>query len=202
MQETGIIILAAGSSARLGKPKQLLSYNGQSLLAHIVESALAIPNSVTYVITGFEREQMEKELKGFRVMLHHNDLWEEGMASSIRKGIQELVNTNPVVEACILAVCDQPFVGSSTFEGLIRIFRETKKGIVASSYEGTAGTPVLFSRSYFSDLQQLQGQEGAKKLLQLYAHDLSTMSFPDGKIDIDTVADYEQLIERETRLIK
>jgi len=197
MQETGIIILAAGSSARLGKPKQLLSFNGQTLLAHIVQSALAVPKSVSFVITGFEREQMEKELKGFAVTVHYNDLWEEGMASSIRKGIQELIKTNPGIEACILAVCDQPFADSSIFEGLIRIFRETKKGIVASSYEGTAGTPVLFSRSYFSDLQQLQGQEGAKKLLQLYAHDLSTMPFPGGNIDIDTDADYEQLIERK-----
>ncbi len=197
MNETGIIILAAGSSARLGKPKQLLSFNGQTLLTHIVESALAVQKSITFVITGFEREQMEKELKGLPVAIHYNKLWEEGMASSIRKGIEVLINANQDIKACILAVCDQPFTDSSIFEGLIRTFHETKKGIVASTYEGTAGTPALFSKSYFSDLQQLQGKEGAKKLLQQYAYDLSTMPFPGGNIDIDTDADYEQLIERK-----
>jgi len=74
---------------------------------------------------------------------------------------------------------------------------ETGKGIVASTYADTIGTPVLFDRNYFKYLQDLKGEEGAKKLLKMYNNDVATVSFPQGSIDIDTEEDYKKLLNQQ-----
>lgn len=189
--KTGIIILAAGSSSRLGRPKQLLQYNESTLLKNTVAEALKVPNSFVIVVTGSNKEIIEKELDSYSISICFNPEWKTGMASSIAKGIQELNSENT---QCILAVYDQPFVNASVFENLINESKKSGKRIAASSYSETLGTPVLFHQKYFEELRDLKGNEGAKKLITNYSEDVISVPFEKGNIDIDTEEDYLKLI--------
>ena len=192
--KTAIVILAAGNSSRLGRPKQLLKYKESNLLKNTISEALNTLNSFVLVVTGADNQNIEKEINSSQILLCFNEDWETGMASSIVKGLNELLRLNPNVEECILAVCDQPFVTSLVFENLIKEYHKTGKGITASAYTDTLGTPVLFRKKYFNELLDLKGQEGAKKLIKKYLEDTVSVPFVKGYIDIDTEEDYNKLI--------
>lgn len=195
--EYGIVILAAGNSSRLGEPKQLLQFNGQSLIRHITGAALDIVGQNTIVVTGANSELVEKELADLPCRRVFNTSWQEGMSTSIKTGIHALQSQHPHVKGVILAVSDQPFVSAEVFNALINTFEETAKGIVASKYSDSLGTPAFFATSYFPALLQLTGAEGAKKLFKRYSDDVSAYAFPQGSVDIDTQEDYKRLISGE-----
>ena len=194
--KTGIIILAAGNSSRLGQPKQLLTFKDTTLLKNTIEAASLLPNAIVVVVIGSRHELMIKELDSSKIKISFNENWEFGMSSSIVKGMNDLLLINPDIEKCIISVCDQPFISHSVFENLIEEYNKEGKGIVASSYAETVGTPVLFDKKYFKDLLELKGQEGAKKILAKFQNDLNTVSFERGNIDIDTPEDYDKLIAK------
>lgn len=192
--KTAIIILAAGNSSRLGRPKQLLEYKDSTLLKNTISEALKVPNSFTIVVTGANHNEVQKELNTTEINICFNPEWENGMSSSIVKGLNELLLLKPDCEECIFAVCDQPFVTNLVFENLISEYHKTKKGIIASAYSETLGTPVLFHKKYFNELLELKGQEGAKKIIKKYQDDVVSIPFEKGNIDIDTEEDYNKLI--------
>jgi molybdenum cofactor cytidylyltransferase len=192
----GILILAAGNSSRLGEPKQLLRYKGKTLISNVVDAATSlVPTRVT-VVTGANAELISNELSKSSVSIVYNPHWQEGMSSSIRIGITHLKDKNPHLQGVILSVSDQPFVSSSLFLTLIETAKSTGKSIVASLYDNTFGTPVLFQKQYFDSLLCLKGVEGAKKLIKQFPEDVATIPFPLGGIDIDTQEDYRLLIDR------
>lgn len=192
--EYGITILAAGNSSRLGQPKQLLQFQGKSLIRHITEAAARIVGHNTIVVTGSNSGLIEHALEGLPCQFAFNSDWQEGMSTSIKTGINALKSRYPQVKGSILAVSDQPFVTDEAFRALIQIFEETGKGIIASQYGNALGTPAFFGASYFPDLLQLTGVEGAKKLFKRFPNDVSAFPFPQGSIDIDTREDYKRLI--------
>ena len=189
-----VIILAAGSSSRLGKPKQLLLYKGNSLLRNTVTAAVQLKADLAVVVAGAEYELLLPELNGNPVSVCHNPNWKQGMGTSIATGLNYALLQLPDLQSCILAVCDQPFLSERTFKDLISVQQQTGKGIVASAYADTIGTPVLFERRFFSDLQDLDGDRGAKVLISRYPGDLITVPFAGGEIDIDTQHSYESLL--------
>lgn len=189
--KTAIIILAAGNSSRLGEPKQLLLYQGKTLLRHTAEEALKVTSQIV-VVTGETNIQIKEEIKDFHQI--RNDNWAEGMASSLKKGLKEAVQCFPEAEQFIFTVCDQPFITDSIFQALIDKKDTSKKGIVASAYADTLGVPVLFDSSYSEKLLNLNGQEGARKLIRQYKDDTAFIPFPQGLWDIDTPEDYKKLI--------
>ncbi len=193
-ENTGIIILAAGNSSRLGQPKQLLDYQGKTLLGHTVEQALAVSSRVM-VVTGNENSGIEKETGSAGTVQNEN--WQDGMSSSIHKGLNEMLLEYPETQNILITVCDQPYINASVFSELIEKRQSSAKGIIASHYSGTLGTPVLFSCSYFNDLLQLNGHEGAKKLLIKYRDDVGQVRFEKGSVDIDTPEDYQKLINNQ-----
>jgi len=193
-QTTGIIILAAGSSSRLGQPKQLLQFNGYTLLRNTIIQAKLVPHNLVVVVTGAHKDIIDKELAYTSAKVAFNKQWEVGMASSINVGLHKMLAINPEVETCIITVCDQPFVTAKVLNHLLEEHQKSGKGIVASAYAETLGTPVLFHRNYFEALLNLKGQEGAKKMLQLYKDDVAQIPFEKGAIDIDTADDYNNLI--------
>jgi len=194
MNKTGIIILAAGNSSRLGRPKQLLPYKGKTLITHITSEALQTSLDPIVVVTGAFAGEVQDELKNVRgITIAYNQYWNTGMASGIVTGLSKTLSLQPDIAALILAVCDQPFINAGLFQQLIVKKDESRNGIVACAYSDTIGTPVLFARRYFEELSQLSGNEGAKKLLQRHKEDLATVVFPGGNIDIDTEEDYQKL---------
>lgn len=192
MNETAIIILAAGNSSRLGKPKQLLVYQGQPLIQHITDEANNAKLDPVMIVTGANALKVSTAVTGHSAELVYNEHWQEGMGTGIAAGISKL-QSNAEVKNVIIAVCDQPFISAELFQRLIEKSAETGKGIIACAYANTIGTPVLFAKPYFDALEQLDGPGGAKKLLALYQEDVATISFPEGSIDIDTEEDYQNL---------
>ncbi|CAG5004028.1 Nicotine blue oxidoreductase [Dyadobacter sp. CECT 9275] len=191
---TGIVILAAGSSSRLGEPKQLLQYRGKSLIRQVTESALMAIGSPVVVVTGCYQKEILEVLEPLPIFPIRNDAWQEGMASSIRTGLEELFRLFPSIQQVILAVSDQPFVTAELLTALITKAIENDNGIIASYYDDTAGTPVLFKKKYFASLMSLEGAQGAKKILKQFKNDITYLSFPAGGTDIDTQVDYQNLI--------
>ncbi|GAB2979995.1 NTP transferase domain-containing protein [Mucilaginibacter puniceus] len=193
---TGLVILAAGSSSRLGKPKQNLVFQGTTLLQRTIKSALAADCQHIVVVLGANDNVIEPTIKDLPIQIIHNLNWEEGISSSISCGLAALLKTNPQMQSVILILCDQPFADSSIINQLIQA-SVNKKHLVASSYNGTIGVPALFDKTHFDELLALKGNEGAKKLLLKYANEVHTVPFPLGMIDIDTIGDYERLEIRD-----
>jgi molybdenum cofactor cytidylyltransferase len=203
--KTGIIILAAGGSTRLGRPKQLLPYQGTTLIGHIVGEAIAAELDPVVVVTGaFDKEindafdnEINDALPGKNIYFTHNPRWREGMGTSIVAGLAGAQARQPDTNSIIIAVCDQPHLSAGLLKTLISTQVSTQKGIVACVYSDTVGTPALFTEPYFGELSALAGDEGAKKILRRYQDGLELIPFPKGAIDIDTPEDYRALVAGE-----
>jgi len=194
---TDIVILAAGASTRLGRPKQLLPWQGKTLLQHAVQSALSITTQPV-VVTGASADQLVAGLNHHQVQVVFNPEWQQGIASSIHCGLQALLNRTPMPDQVIFMVCDQPFVTAGLLLELINERQNTRKAIVASAYGGTLGIPALFDKSLFPQLLDLQGDMGAKKVIQQHIEEVASVAFPEGAFDIDTDAEYEELVKKLT----
>lgn len=190
MKQFGIIILAAGASSRLGRPKQLLSYKGKTLVERAADTAQSAGSYPVVLVTG-----AEKEMVNFDAGLHivHNENWEEGIASSIRCGLNELLKIEPGVEAVLFLVCDQPHISAALLKQLIDGYHNSGKEIIACSYAGTVGIPAVFGKSFFEKLLGLRGDEGAKRIIMQNAGSVALVEFEGGEIDIDTAGDYAAL---------
>ena len=192
--KSAIIILAAGASIRLGKPKQLLLYKGKSLVQHVVTEAKNSRADEVVVILGANHDLIANEIPADKkIKFIVNDQWEEGMASSIKAGII-FVTKEVSPDFAILAVCDQPFIDSALFNKLIDTHLRTNKPIVASQYQHTLGTPVLFDKQFFNELVSLNGDHGARSIILKHPTRLTTIPFPSGHIDIDTNEQYKELL--------
>ncbi|RYY57541.1 MAG: nucleotidyltransferase family protein [Chitinophagaceae bacterium] len=197
MDKIGIIILAAGESVRLGRPKQNLYYNGKSLVQHVSDEAKKAGLDPVIVVTGaFEKEVLEK-LDTDGLTISHNKDWQQGMAAGIKSGLNAL-DTAGAFDAVIVSVCDQPFLSATIFESLKEARLHTGKGIIASAYAGTVGVPVLFDKKYFTALENAEEAEGTKKLIHQFREDLAHVDFEAGSIDIDTEEDYNLLLDQSS----
>ena|SRR5687768_9354611 len=195
MKDYGFLILAAGSSSRLGKPKQLLVYNNKPLLQHAIDIALELDKGPLLTVLGANANAIQEQVSLPRRQIIINENWKEGMGSTIAFGVQRLCDQYPQLTAIVIIVCDQPLITSSLLEKLIQTHGEREKRIVSCAYGGTLGTPVLFDRHYFKDLMRLNGHEGAKKIILQHQADVASIDFPDGNMDVDTAADYERLLK-------
>ena len=189
------MLLAAGGSARLGKPKQLLVYNGKSLLQHTIEIIIASGIKPFIIVLGANADLLNPNIDNPDGIVVLNKNWEEGMATSINAGLTTLLEKYPTVGSVIFVTCDQPFVNKFLLNDLIFTHQQTGKSIVASSYDDALGVPALFNKIHFPELLQLKGDAGAKKIILQHIDELATVAFPKGKVDVDTVEDYENLLK-------
>ncbi len=187
---TSVIILAAGSSSRLGQPKQLVSYQGKSLLVHAIEAAKEVAGGAVVVVTGAHEELIRAAIATYDVHIIHNPLWQQGMASSIAAGVNSLPSGT---HQAIIMLCDQPFADAALLKELIGQQRLNDSKLVACTYGGSIGVPALFDQSLFAQLLELKGQEGAKKIIQKCQEQAAIIPFEKGTIDIDTPTDLEHL---------
>src|SRR6478735_8540378 len=201
MNNTAIIILAAGKAERFGSIKQLLHFNNKTLLQHAVDEALNACAVPVIVVTGANADVVSNELDKEKLLIVFNDKWEEGMASGIAAGLVAAINYNNDLENVIIAVCDQPFISSTLFKELYQTRQQGIQHIAASAYAGTVGTPALFTQKYFDALLSLKGDEGAKKIVTANADDVATIDFPQGAIDIDTQQDYKALLDQQKHIL-
>lgn len=195
---TAIIILAAGASTRMGRPKQLLTYDGHTFLRKAAEAAAASVCRPLLVVLGAYADQLHSEIYDLPTHQVVNTRWAEGMGSSIRAGMEalDLCDRKSVTDAVVLMLCDQPFVTAAVINNLVTAFRANSKGIVASEYSGTVGVPALFGSEYFAALASLNSAAGAKQIITAHASDVMRVPFPQGTTDVDTPEDYLRLQRR------
>lgn len=194
MKNVGLIILAAGSASRMGKPKQLLSYQGSSLISHAVEIGLNSTCKPVVVVLGAYIEQIKPTINKFPVQIIENPHWKTGMSSSIRAGITAIKENNPKLDALIIALGDQPLISTAVFNKLVQNYQKTGNIIIAATYSDVIGVPALFSSVLFPELINLEGDRGAKALIGKYKDELLSISIPEAAIDIDTPEDYQKLL--------
>lgn len=183
------VVLAAGASNRLGQPKQLVAFDGRSLLQHAVEKCLPVCPLGVIVVTGAEREAVGKTLRGEPVQIVHNKAWREGLASSISAGIAAVPDKS---KAVLLMLCDQPMLSSEELAQLVSVWTGHPDRVVASRYGGTFGAPAIFPRAVFPMLEALSGDRGAKSVIGQLA-DSILVDVPGAELDIDRPEDLDRL---------
>lgn len=190
------LILAAGSSSRLGSPKQLVEYRGEILVSKIAQLALSITDNVLVVLGANENiiqpkltELVQENQQKIKIMV--NTDWNEGIGSSISFGVKQLLETS---DAILILLCDQPFVNYLLLQEMVQAFAEAKYSIIACKYANQLGVPILFDKKYFSELMKLNGDVGAKVLLKKHADEIMSIDFPEGIYDIDTQEDLVKIL--------
>ncbi|MFY7829113.1 MAG: nucleotidyltransferase family protein [Flectobacillus sp.] len=195
MESLEIIILAAGNSSRLGQPKQLVVYQGKTLIEHIVTKALSISTNVT-VVLGSHAKGIEWTLHqaGLFPKVVINGDWMHGMGSSIKAGVGSLTNKQAPI---MILLSDQPAVSTSLLWQMVHVFQEKNPDIVACDYGGKMGVPMLFSPNIRHELLMLTGDQGAKSFLPFYQDSTLTVPFELGTWDIDTPQDLAELVHKK-----
>ncbi|TMI92147.1 MAG: nucleotidyltransferase family protein [Bacteroidetes bacterium] len=187
----GVIILAAGSSARMGRPKQNLTFKNLTFLQRIASTAASLNCGPVIIVLGSNAPLFSEDYENAIAVI--NDNWQEGMASSICCGLKKLLEKYPSIEGAIITVCDQPYISAAVLNDMITTQQKTGKRIVACSYGEIIGPPALFHKAFFPEVMKLRGDAGARKIIQQNMDEVATVLFPQGRIDIDTEADYDAL---------
>lgn len=196
-------MLAAGASSRMGEPKQLLPFEGETLLRRAVRVALETPYRPVIVVLGSHANSLLEEVAATDARIVINEAWAEGMSSSIRCGLGEMEAAAPEeLDAAILMLCDQPFVSDEILKRLANAYQSRQALLVASEYESKGerirGVPALFSRRLFPELMELRGAEGARHVVARHAMKASFIPVPEAAFDVDTPEDYRALKDSMT----
>ena len=189
------MVLAAGESKRLDYyPKQLLKFKGKTLIRHAAQNAVQTEAVLICVVLGANAEQIKAEIEDLPVEIVVNESWADGMGSSLKTGLNKLLEINPRLEAVCVMLCDQPLVNC---DRLIKAFQTNSLPIAASEYQNTLGVPAVFAASLFDELLQLKPDEGAKKVILKHLASVNRVTVPEAAYDIDTKEDFESLPENE-----
>lgn len=189
------IVLAAGGSKRLGRPKQLLQWKGKPLLVHGVATALDAELTALYVVTGAYAKSVQEIMLPFQqVQLVEHPQWENGMGSSISKAVSH-VQKNGTFNAVLLLLCDQPMLNAEILNQMVKLHQQYPTDIIQCRYETGQGPPVLFPSNFFDELIMLDGQDGARHIIRAHPSKLKYVDFKHGNIDIDTPEDLIHLLE-------
>jgi molybdenum cofactor cytidylyltransferase len=199
----GLILIAAGGSRRMGRPKQALliarpdadDERSESLLRHAARVAVEAALRPVVVVLGADAESLTPQIADLGVHAVAHSGWERGIGSSIKLGVECVTGLAPAIDGIILAVCDQPYVSVAVLNRLGRAYRGSTASIIASGYAGTSGVPVLFDRAVFSELHAIGDHDGAKRLIGLDPERTRTVPFPLGAVDLDTPEAYERYLD-------
>lgn len=199
MVNIGSIILAAGLSKRMGKPKLLLDFHGESIISYPVRLATTHHLDPIILVGGQYLQQIKERLIQYENITYiFNPNYESGMASSLKIGIQTVAKD---VDATMIFLGDQPCVTDEVIHSLRNeciANKDTGIKIVRPRYDGKEGHPILFDKDLFHEFQSLEGDEGGKRILKKYKDAIKYIDFPvaDWGKDIDTEEDYSNLLHQ------
>ncbi len=183
------LVLAAGSSSRMGRNKLLLELGGETLVRRSVRSAVEGDVDDVVVVLGHEEPRVRAELAGLPCALVLNRDHAEGAGTSLRAGVRRVATD---ADAVVIVLADMPFVTGEMIAALVRRYRETRGRLVVSHYGEVQAPPTLYDRALFDELLAIPGERGAKEVVQRHAQEALVLSWPRSALrDIDAPGDYE-----------
>ena len=209
-RSTAAIILAAGSSSRMGggRHKLLLPLDDRPVLAHVIAATLASQARPILIVLGHQSDQVRLQIEPYAahpdITLVENADFLQGMSTSMRAGLQTLISYGYKkmevfyqVDSALILLGDQPMITPQVIDTLITAYRETGKRIVAPLYGGKRGSPVLFAKSLFPELLEVTGDEGGRTVLDRYRQEVELVEMGDAtaNYDVDTWEAYQQVVD-------
>ena len=177
MSNIVVLILAAGSSSRMGRPKQLLKWNKITLLGHAISTAKEIKPLEIIVVLGANYNLFKSEISQEGIQILNNKNWKKGLGNSIASGVKQILKNDSNFDGILITLADQPLIDSTYLNSLIQEFEVGKSQIIASLYKNDKlGVPVLFDAIYFEELTKLNDDKGAKSLLHKYSDYVSALN--------------------------
>ena len=197
---TAAILLAAGRSSRMGQHKLLLPLGDRPVLAHVVENVLASQARPLIIVLGYQAEQVRALLAPYaaqpELTIIENPDYQQGMSTSLRKGIETLMASSPTVDGALIVLGDQPLMTPHIFNTMIETKHVTKKRIIGALYRGRRGNPTLFDASLFPELLEMTGDEGGRKVIERHRQEMIMLEMGDdtANYDVDTWDAYQQVL--------
>jgi molybdenum cofactor cytidylyltransferase len=190
--KTAGVILAAGGSQRLGVPKQMLIWEGETFIVGVVKTALAAGLSPVMVVTGADHEVVENALEGCPVTICYNPDWENGQSTSMKIGVNAVPGN---CDGCVFLLSDQPQISPILIRQLLERRARTLSPVIAPMVDGRRGNPVLFGKEVYKDLMSIRGDRGGRAIFNQYA--IEWVAWMDGRIlfDVDQPGDENRLDE-------
>jgi molybdenum cofactor cytidylyltransferase len=209
--DTAAIILAAGTSSRMGggRHKLLLPLGTRPVVAHVLAATLASQARPIIVVVGHLADQVRTQIADFtatpRIAVVENTAYLQGMSTSMRIGLQTLASPDyrkysdvqTPVDSALIILGDQPLITSQIIDSLIEARRQTGKRIVAPIYDGKRGNPILFAADLFPELLEVTGDEGGRSVIDRHRSDMATVELDSAALtyDVDTWEAYQQVVE-------
>jgi molybdenum cofactor cytidylyltransferase len=188
------LILAAGSSSRMGEPKQVLPWHSTTLIGHAIHRALLIKETSVYVVLGAHYDVVYKEICHFPVTILKNAEWQSGMGSTIRSGIKAIQQDKLSYDGVLISLVDQPLLDITHFNSLVTQYNKEPDTIIATDLGSGIGVPAIIPSKYFNELLQLQVDFGARYIIKKHIDEVKTISAIGKGVDIDTIAQYNDII--------
>lgn len=188
MSKIAIVILAAGKSLRMGFAKQIIRINNEPLLKITLDKIESISEE-TYCVLGANKDLILEEIHFNNTVVIDNLNYEKGLSSSISICIEFFEKKNLNYDGVLFVLGDQPAIETEYFLSIIKTFNEHKTKIIATNYDGKAGVPALFPKSFFKELKIIKGDKGAREILKNKPKSIIFESFKTNLVDIDTRKD-------------
>lgn len=189
------IILAAGESRRMGQMKQLLPWGATTILGNVIENVRASRVDEVILVVGYRAEEVLAAISYSGIKVKINPLYQQGMSSSIRAGLQAISDNT---QAVLLVLGDLPLVSSETINKLIYAYERFRsdKRIIVPTYQGQRGHPVILDLKYRDDIMQLTGDLGCRQIITAHPHDILELEVDTPSIlqDIDLPGDLANIM--------
>ena len=191
------IVLAAGTSSRMGKSKQTLLLSGKPMLEKVLDVYRQAGVGAIIVVLGAGTAEIRRKVNLEKETVIINRLYRKGMSGSLRLGLRA---AEEKADAVIVALADQPFVTPGTIDIMIKTYARTRAPMVVPVYHGVRGNPVLFDKSVFPEIKRIRGDRGAKSVVERHRDSLKEVPVEDRGVlvDIDTPSDYSKAKSRQT----
>jgi len=192
------MILAAGESKRMGKPKLLLPFGEKTIIERVIDSVIQSKLDDVLVVLGAHREKIEKKIKDFSIKIVVNPNFKNDMLSSVQCGFRALPED---VEASLVILGDQPEISSALINKIVEAYKKSKKGIVLPVFRKNRGHPVLIDMKYQGEIEDLNPDLGLRNLVYKHAEDILEVEVITPSIlqDIDTIEDYNRELKSKRK---
>ena len=189
-----VLIPAAGASTRLGQVKQLVLFKRDSLISNAVNTAYSVAPREIIVVTGAHSKVVRNAVQHPSVRWINNPLWSTGLGGSVAVGSAAI---SPESTGLMILLCDQWCINTQDIEKLVNTWQSAPERIVVAQANGRYMPPVIFPSIFFTDLQELKGDQGARSLFKTHLDLISAVPMKNAAFDLDTPAHLELLKRSE-----